>query len=187
MFIDGFLSLCSAAGSGAVTEMSTQPRQPISFSLPEFRHPLSGAYGVSRNVKRVSFSYLVTGPVAGFGLFDAPTGGNLLLALPLFSARPIIGGGRAYAADEGDLYISIAALAANPHGASYSGSVAASAQIGSFWDTAQIIGPGSTTPAPGAYMPAGGHVPQAVNSMPATAGVALAIFRGTLAAASATA
>jgi hypothetical protein len=187
MFIDGFLSICSAAGSGAVTEMGSQPRQPISFSLPEFRHPITGAYGVSRNTTRVSFTYSVTGLVACFGLFDAPTGGNLLLALPLYAPRGPIGGGRSYVADVGDLNISIEAMATNPNAGSYSGAVAADAQLGEFWDIAQIIGPGSTTPAPGAYQPAGGHVPQAVNSMPATAGVALAIFRGTLAAASAAA
>ena len=179
-FVDGFLSLCSAAGSGAVTEMGLS-RQPISFALTEARHPLTLAAGIARSTRPVQFPAAgITGPAAGFGLFDSPTGGDLLLALPLYAPRPPSGGGWAYQADVGDLWLSIAALASNPLPESFSGTFAAGATLGSFFDTPEIVGPQSIVSG-GSYIAAG------LQAMPATSGVALAIFRGTLAAASAAA
>jgi len=164
MFVDGYLALCSAVGAGAATEITAPgyARQPISFSTPR--------NGISVNAEPWSFGYSLPGPYAGRALYDAPTGGNLLLVLPFAEPRPQPQGGPCDAGDVGSIRVSFAALAGFQNGAAFKGTVAAGALAGTCWDDADVIGP---------VVQGGGYAVQQRTS-PLSAGVALTINRGIL-------
>lgn len=169
-FVDGFLALCSAVGTGTCVEMAGPgySRQPISFSTPKS--------GLSVSTKPFNFGFAnVTGPIAGRAIYDAPTGGNLLLVLPHATSRPIPGGGPVDAGADNFISLIFTALQSLADGAVYSGSIAAGAVAGSCYDQADVLGSSST-------VLGGNLVPAAINTSPLSAGVQLALNRGLLTA-----
>ena len=168
MFIDGFLALCSTVGTGVCTEptVAGYSRQPISFS--------ASIKGVA--VSSVPFTFRPTttasGSFAGRAIYDAPTGGNLLLVLPFPSARTPSG----RATDAGDVgYVRLLfdALATYPTGDAFSGTFALGATVGQWYDDLSLNVPWMVQVSGGRYVPS-------ANTMPITAGVALTITRGVL-------
>lgn len=171
MFISGFLALCSAVGTGTCTEVGggDYARQAIAFGTPR--------NGLSLSVTPYSFGYpAMTGPVAGRAIFDAPTGGNLLLVLPHATPRPIAG--PIDTADAGFISLFFTAMQNYPDGSAFSGAFTAGSTVGSCYDELEVL-------ARGAKVAGGGYVPAAINSSPMTAGVALTVKRGLLSATSA--
>ena len=83
MFIDAYLALCSAVSPGAATELMVPgyARQPIGFNDP--------VDGVTVSAVPYAFGMTVRGAV-GRAIYDAPTGGNLLLVCPFATPRPIL-------------------------------------------------------------------------------------------------
>lgn len=166
-FINGFLALCSAVGTGTATEMTAPgyARQPISFASPK--------KGVSVSSRPYSFGTPGLGAaMAGRAIYDAPTGGNLIAVMPFASPRPVPQGGPTDAGDAGWLTLVFTALAAYPDGDAYSGTVAAGAVIGICYDEAAVISRNAVA-SPSGYQ-------LQVNSAPLSAGVGLTITRGTL-------
>ena len=119
----------------------------------------------------------LSGPIAGRAIYDAPSGGNLLLVLPHATPRAIPGAGPADAGGAGYLSLVITAMQSYPDGTAYSGSISAGAVIGTCYDENEVLGRGST-------VQGGSYVPAAINSSPLSAGVGLIINRGVLQAAS---
>ena len=173
MFVSGFLALASACSPGACIEQvgGVYARQPISFS-----EPVRG-----RSVSTVPYTFgnpAISGPIAGRAIFDAPVGGNLLLVMP--RATPPYVGGPVDEGEAGFLSLIFTALQAYPDAAAFSGSFAAGAVLGTCYDQNEVLGPsGMVVGVSGNYGPA------AIASSPMTAGVALTIRRGLLAATSA--
>lgn len=121
-FLDGYLAECTAVGTGTCTEMtgSTYGRQPISFA--------DAVKGYSPSSIPYSFGNGAEGAVAGRAVFDAPTGGNLILVLPLATAiniSPPID-----QADVAAIKLTITALAAYQNAKVFYGSLPAATAIG---------------------------------------------------------
>jgi hypothetical protein len=121
-FIDGYLGLCSAVGTGTCTELTSAgyARQPVYFTPP--------VKGVSPLGNPVTFS-LAT-PIAGRAIYDAPTGGNLLMVMPVVTT--ITASGVTY--DVGALKLTLTALIPYQFGEAYVGKVAATTAFGTTTD-----------------------------------------------------
>ncbi len=168
-FIDGYLGLLSAAGVGTATELVAPgyARQPISFNDP--------VNGVCVNTIAYAFGQRVTGAI-GRAIYDAPTGGNLLLVMP--HPTPIAPGRLRWDAGEaGHLRLFLTALQPYLRGASFTGRLAAASLIGATSDAFDIVNPVSTSTDPANPQPL-------INTAPLSSGVALSINRGVLQAAS---
>ncbi len=167
MFIDAYLGLVTAVGTGTCTEVSIPgySRQAICFSAPRA--------GVSVTARSWNFGFARPGQLAGRALYDAPTGGNLLLTLPFSAARPVPGGGPVDQGDVGDIVLTFTALQPFADGSVYSGTFAAAAVIGSVYDRQDIVG---------SVVGGGGGYQLVTNSSPLSTGVALVANRGVLAA-----
>ncbi|MBV9859878.1 MAG: hypothetical protein JO038_07240 [Alphaproteobacteria bacterium] len=147
-FISGFLGLCSAVALGTATEVMTPgySRQPISFDAPRLtgldEGLPAGSMVVSRNSRAWSFGALGAGPLAGRAIYDAPTGGQLLLVLPYGSGpRPAPMNGPVDSGQPGD--ISLIFSGVQPLGdaaEAWSGTYPAGAVIGTCFDTNDIAG-----------------------------------------------
>ena len=169
MFIDAYLALISAAGPGSCVEVTTPgyARQAIAFSVP--------TDGVSMSSIPYGFGMLRTGAI-GRAIYDAPTGGNLLLVLPfptpLSTWRPLWDGG-----DVGVIRLVFTVMAGIHRGAAYTGRLAAGTEMGTCSDLYDIGGPTDVSQGLG-------NPRLAIATATMTAGVALSIARGTLTAAS---
>ena len=165
MFIDGYLALCSATGAGTATELTAAGygRQPIAFGDPE--------NGISFSTIPYSFGMGVRGAV-GRAIFDAPTGGNLLLVLPF--PTPIARGRLPWdSGDRGHLRLFFTALQSLYRGGSYTGRIAAGAMAGLCSDMYDVVNQTDI----GQVM---GQVRPLINTATMTAGVALSVSRGVL-------
>ncbi|MBV8524979.1 MAG: hypothetical protein JOY71_23145 [Acetobacteraceae bacterium] len=165
-FINGFLALASSVSTGICSDVTTTGynRQPISFAVPR--------NGVCTNSRPWNFGFCKPGPLAGRAIYDQPTGGNLLLVMPFFTARPTPGGGPADAGDVGDIVLTFTALQGLLEGDAFSGSLAAASVVGTVYDRQDIVGP----------VVSGGGYQLVTNSSQLSTGVALVINRGVLAA-----
>ena len=170
MFIDGYLALCGTVGTGTATEVTGVPgyvRQPISFGEPTNGVTVNAnAYSFGMGTRWTNNGIALYPTPAGRAIFDAPSGGNLLLVLPFASTS-----GR-LPWDMGDaahIQLQLSALAGFPRGASFTGRIAAGAAAGGCSDRFDIVNPG--------------NISQYVNTAVMTAGVALSIKRGILQAA----
>lgn len=107
-FLDGYLGRCTATGTGTCTEMSGSgyARQPISFSSPTNS-------GAITNSIPYTFGSGGTGNIAGVAVYDAATGGNLLLVIPFSPTNQQVAGTTPAVAtrDIGTLKVSLPALA----------------------------------------------------------------------------
>ncbi len=181
MFIDGYLALATAVGPGTATECALPgyARQPIAFSDP--------VDGIAFNANPFTFGMALRAGAVGRAIYDAPTGGNLLLVLPF--PTPIATGRLPWDSGEaGFLRLFFTALQQVHRGASYTGRIAAGAMAGLCSDSADVVSPSDTsgrTPglAPGAYDPLMGNPRPLINTATMTAGVALSLNRGVLEAA----
>lgn len=140
MFISGFLGLLTAASQGAGTEYGGTGyyRQPISFCRPK--------NGVCHSAVPYNFGMTPSVPIVGRGIWDAPTGGNLLLVMP-FPAGIVSNAGtpapgvpfsvQRMPVDRGDvghLRLAFAALTAYPDGDAYNSTFAAGSILGATSD-----------------------------------------------------
>ena len=125
-FIDGYIADCSATTSTTCTEFTATgySRQPMFFNAP--------TSGVTRNAAPFSFSPLVTGVVAGRAIYDAPSGGTLLLIIPLAAPLTITGGGDHQ--DVGTITLTFTAMVPLYYSESYIGTAAAGSTLGSTAD-----------------------------------------------------
>ena len=128
--IDGWLGECQVTGTGACTEPATPgyARQPISFST-------LGA-GLTVNAQPYTFGQGVTGTIAGRAVYDAPTGGRLLLVLP--SAAPIAIPSQGDRGDVGALRFTLAPLAGYSRVDAFSGSFALGSILGNTPDGSTV-------------------------------------------------
>ncbi|MDT7953192.1 MAG: hypothetical protein RQ966_16945 [Acetobacteraceae bacterium] len=165
-FINAFLGLCSAVGTGTATEMAAV-RQPISFNSPR--------NGVSVSSRAYSFGTLPAGgAMAGRAIFDSPTGGNLLLVMPFATPRPVPLGGPTDQADAGWITLQFTGLAAFPDGDAFSGTLAAGTVVGTCYDELAVVSRNCVVnPATGGYQ-------LVANLTPLSTGVGLTIVRGVL-------
>ena len=128
--IDGWLAQCSAVAAAACTEptASTYARQPISFASP--------VKGLTVNATTYQFSQANLGTVAGRAIFDAPTGGHLLLVLPLAAgyAVPIQGD----YGDVGALRFTWTSMTAIANGDAFSASFLAGSTVGATPDGSSV-------------------------------------------------
>ena len=184
MFVDGFIAPCSAIGASTVTEISTGGRQRVGFNLlPSYLAGVGSARAVTnRAANATSFgfpfgTFTYSTMVVGFAVFDAVSGGNLLLIIPFGSGtRPAAALSAFGPWQPGDLVLE--GVAFDP---AYSGAIAAGATAGSCYDRSDIVGP--RTPEPGEAQGPDGYV-MLINRGTLTASVALAVNRGVLQAAS---
>lgn len=169
MFIDGYLCLCSAVGAGTATELTAAgyARQPIAFGEP--------VDGVTVSTLPYSFGMgLRAGPL-GRAIYDAPTGGNLLLVLP--HPTPYAPGRLPWDAGElGHLRLFFTALQSTHRGGAYTGRIAAGAMAGMCSDAYDVVTMNDIGQVSGQYRPQ-------INTGTMTAGVALSVNRGVLQAA----
>ena len=181
MFIDGYLALATAVSPGAITEFlgGSYARQPIAFG--------DAVDGVAFSAVPYTFGQAVRlGTVAGRALYDAPTGGNLLLVLPL--PTPTASGRLPWDAGEaGHLRLFFTALGSIHRGGSYTGRVAAGAMAGLCSDAYDVVNPSDLsgrTPGAGPFNDPLMSTPRPlINTATMTAGVALSVDRGVLQAA----
>ncbi len=171
MFIDAYLALVTAAGAGTATEVTLPGynRQPISFGQP--------VNGICFSATAFSFgqAFMPNG-VVGRAIYDAPTGGNLLLVLPF----PIPLAGTRLPRDSGDqnfLRLAFSALTGVMTGAAYTGRIAADAAAGLTSDRCDIVTMNDLSQSMSSPRPL-------INTATMTAGVTLSINRGVLQAAS---
>jgi hypothetical protein len=129
--IDGFLAQCSAVGAGTCTEfaMSGYLRQPIYFN--------SATKGVAKIGTTYTFP-AVAGTMAGRAIYDQPTGGNLLMVMPL--ATPVVLGSTKDTGDVASIVLTITALAPYQYSAAYSGTFLAAAVLGTDTDGSVLTG-----------------------------------------------
>lgn len=170
MFIDGFLALCTSVSVGACVELTGAGynRQPIAFG-----EPLNGV-----TVNCIPFSFganLRPSGLAGRAIFDAPTGGNLLMVMPFPAGHAQ--GTLWDSGDVGFLRLAFAALAGIARGQSATLRLAAGSVIGSCNDSFDIVNNFDLT------VDRANPRPQ-INLAQLTAGVALSVNRGVLQAAS---
>ena len=182
MFIDGYLALATAVSPGAITEFSGSGygRQSIAFGDP--------VDGVCFSAVPYTFGQAVRlGTVAGRAIFDAPTGGNLLLVLPF--PTPIASGRLPWDAGEaGHLRLFFTALGSIHRGASYTGRIAAGAMAGLCSDAYDVVNPvdvSGRTPGLSPFQsdPLMANPRPLINTATMTTGVALSVARGVLQAA----
>jgi hypothetical protein len=121
-FIDGYMALCSAVGSGTCTELTVTgyARQPAFFSAP--------VKGVSPLGTPVTFG--IATAIAGRAIYDAPTGGNLLMVLPVSTTLNALG----VTNDVGSIKLTLTALVPYQYGETYVGKVAANTAFGTTSD-----------------------------------------------------
>jgi hypothetical protein len=174
-FVAGFLGLCSAVGVGTATEIvaSGYARQAISFG--------NAVSGVSVSTRGYDFGMVAGVPIVGRAIFNAPTGGNLLLVLPHAAPR-LPQGGSIDRGAAGYISLIVTSLAAYPDGSAFSGAFAAGASLGLCYDMDEVIGLASTLPntvAGVTSFPRGGQFLQ-VRASTLTAGVALTVTGGRL-------
>ena len=126
-FIDGFLAQCSTVGPGTCTEIvsAAYARQSVGFATPT-----SG-----RSVNATPFTFGSNGvpSIAGHAVYDAPTGGNLLLVLPLASPAAF-GNGVVDAGDVGTLAVIYTGLSGVGDGSAFVGDFAAASVLGTSID-----------------------------------------------------
>lgn len=173
-FISGFLGLCTVVGAGTASEVSASgyARQPIAFAMP--------VSGVSVNVRPWDFGLVnESPPIVGRAVYDAPTGGNLLLVLPHAAARAP-SGGSTDRGDGGDITLNITAFASYPDGGAFNGNFAAGASLGICYDKAEIVGWASTQPnaVSGVTVLSRGGLYLQVQASTLTTGAGLTITRG---------
>jgi hypothetical protein len=171
VFINAFLALGTSPSAGAFTEASNSGgttgyvRQPIAFG--------KAVNGVCRNAIPWTFGQ---GP-RGFtcrAIYDAPTGGNLMLLMP-FPTPLAIGRLPWDFGDVGALRLVFSALATYPDSDAYSGTLAAASVIGTCNDSYDVVNQlGNVVPVSGTYAPV-------INTAVLYSGVALTITRGVLA------
>ncbi|MDT7952385.1 MAG: hypothetical protein RQ966_12855 [Acetobacteraceae bacterium] len=175
-FIDGYLAACSAVGLGTCTEMTGAgyTRAAMRFSDP--------VDGTCVNAGAWSFGQSLTAQIAGRAIFDAPTGGNLLLVMPLSTPRALATLGPQDNGGPGDLTLVFSALEGWANGAAFSGTLAAGAAVGICYDRLDQLGTYATPPTPAAGVAViptrGGYL--AVRPSTVSAGAALTIRRGLL-------
>ena len=101
-FIDGYLAECTAVAAGQCTEVTATgyARQPVFFN--------NAVKGVAPLGSSFFFGPASAGTIAGRAIFDAPTGGNLVLVLPL--ATPLVIGTQGDNGDVGALKPTFTAL-----------------------------------------------------------------------------
>ena len=166
MFINGFLAVGVPTGLGAFTEFSGPgyARQPISFG--------EAVDGVSYNSCAYTFCMTVRG-FSGRAIYDAPSGGNLLLVMPF--PTPFAQGRLPWdAADAGTIRLVFTALQPYHQGAAYSGSFPPATVIGSANDNYDIVNAIGPTPLAGLPIPT-------INTAPLSTGVGVTLTRGILA------
>lgn len=122
--ITGFLADCTAVTTTTCTEFSGTGygRQPIRLSDPVF--------GVTVNRGAFSFGNAVTGPIAGRAIYDAATGGNLVLILPFAAAQTVT-------IDQGDvgaISLTVTGLTTLQNAANFSAPYAAGGTVGTMAD-----------------------------------------------------
>jgi hypothetical protein len=125
-------------------------------------------------------------PIAFGAVYDAPTGGNLLLVLPY--PTPIASGRLPWDAGEaGHLRLFFTALGSIHRGASYTGRITSGAMAGLCSDAYDVVNPvdvsGRTSGAGPFNDPLMGNPRPLINTATMTAGVALSVARGVLQAA----
>ena len=176
-FISGFLGLCSAYSPGACTEVAAAgyARQPISFGSPRF--------GLCVNSRPFGFQAgLGIAQVAARAVYDAPTGGNLLVVMPHATPRGV-GRGQTDGGDVGYITLLFNALVNFPDGEAYSASIASGATVGQCYDALEVIGTTSAPPATQAGMttyPLAGNLFLSTLASSVTSGAALVMRRGVL-------
>ena len=176
-FVSGFLALCSSVGAGTATEISAAgyARQGIGFSMPR--------NGVCVNGNSFDFGAVEpSANIAGRGVYDAPTGGNLLLVLPHAAPR-LPQGGSVDRGEAGYITLILNALASYPSGDAFSGTFSAGGLLGMCYDGDEIVGWSSTAPnavSGVTVLPRGGQF-LAVKASALSAGAALTVTRGLLA------
>ena len=178
MFIDGYLALATAIAGASVTEctLAGYARQPISFNDP--------TDGIAFSANAFSFGQALRAGAVGRAIYDAPTGGNLLLVLPF--PVPLATGRLPWDAGEaGHLRLFFTALQQIHRGAAYTGRIAAGAMAGLCSDAYDLVNPvdvsGRTSGITGtAYDPLMGNPRPLINTATMLAGVALSINRGVL-------
>ena len=170
MFIDAYLALATAVSAGTITECALPgyARQPISFG--------EAVDGIAFSSTPFSFGMAIRAGAVGRAIYDAPTGGNLLLVLPfptpLASARLPWDSGEA-----GHLRLFFSALQQSHRGAAFTGRIAPGAAAGLCSDAFDVVNGNDLSQSPGNPRPL-------INTAAITAGVALSINRGVLQAAS---
>ncbi len=167
MFISGYLGLVSAIGTGTVTELTTAgyARQPIQFSIPKA--------GVCVNSVPYNFGRSVR-PGVGRAIWDAPSGGNLLLLLPLTSPAPAARPNWDQQ-DVGGLRLVFTALTSYLDGTSFNAALASPSQIcGTCNDSFDIISRGAVV------NPQNGFYVDQINTAQMTAGAYLQAYGGVL-------
>ena len=130
-FIDGYIGDCSANTATTCTELTATgyARQPVYFTPP--------VKGVVPLGYRFGFPPGVGGSITARAIYDAPTGGNLLMVLPLAAAYTIPSSGDAV--DVGGIKLTFTALAALQFGEGYVGNIAASAALGTTQDGSAFV------------------------------------------------
>lgn len=122
----GYLGECSAVTATTCTEPTAAgyARQPIIFNTPTF----------GKSVNSIPFSYasVTIGTIAGRALYDAPTGGNLLVVMPL--ASPLAVPSQGDRGDVGSLSLTVTALVGAFNGSFSQAAVASAAAVGTTQD-----------------------------------------------------
>lgn len=128
--IDGWLGQCSATAAAACTEptSASYARQPISFASP--------IKGVTISSTPYQFSQAGLGTVAGRAIFDAPTGGHLLVVLPLATSYAVPSQGDY--GDVGALRFTWSAMTGIANGDAFSSSFLAGATVGATPDGSAV-------------------------------------------------
>jgi hypothetical protein len=171
VFINGFLALGTSPSAGAFTEASNSggttgyARQQIAFG--------KAVNGVCRNAIPWTFGQSPRSFTCR-AIFDAPTGGNLLMVMPF--PTPLAAGRLPWDfGDVGGLRLVFSALATYPDGDAFTGNLAAATAIGTCNDSYDVVNQvGNVVPTSGTYAPV-------INTAVLYSGVALTITRGVLA------
>ncbi len=128
--IDGWLGQCAAVTALTCTE-PTAPgyaRQPVSFATL--------GKGLTVNATPFTFGQAPLPVVAGRAIFDAPTGGHVLVVLPLAAPYTVPANGDQ--ADVGGLRFTFAALATYTAAEAFTGSFASGAVLGATPDGSTV-------------------------------------------------
>ena len=178
MFIDGYLALCSTVGAGTATELAVPgyARQPIAFGEPEDGVCFSTVpYTFGQAVRWMNNGQQLFPAPVGRAIYDAPTGGRLLLVLPF--PQPFAPGRLPWdAGDPGHLRLFFTALQQTHRGAAYTGQIPAGAMAGLCNDGYDVVTLHDIGQVQGQERPL-------INTGTMTAGVGLTMTRGVLAAA----
>lgn len=181
MFIEGYLALCSAVQTGTATELSGvtgYARQSIAFGEPVDGVTFSTVpYTFGMGVRWINNGQQLFPTPAGRAIYDAPTGGNLLLVLPF--ATPYARGRLPWdAGDVGHLRLFFTALQGTHRGEAYTGRIAAGAMAGLCSDIYDVVTTADLSQVQGQSRPL-------INAGAMTAGVGLSVNRGVLQASTA--